>query len=369
MSADPQDAFNGGSGRDNGLRTGDDSRNGDAQPGGSGGGDASKDRGDERFRPKFMMEGEVSTEGESAVDERVLLEGSNPAAPNSPRHRAERGNGETSAVQTEPDVPAHPSDRDGLEPDVVPEHGEATEPEEDHWPFAPPMTPPVITPPHWGGSTYPRPTPTAAQGLPGASEGYLGAGGPPHVGHGDPSELNMRAAGVLRPVPGNRSSMIGIERYPYHAARNGDFPLSQPLYGASFTQALRRFIAKRSRFVGFASPSEFWWVQLAQGIVWTLVLTAAAWLNDPSLGSDPGVEPNETVMRIIGLVVIVLIGVTAMPNLTLLTRRLHDAGLPGALGWIILIPGLGWLGLFICLLLPSRAPEQRNPEWEDRRGD
>ena len=47
-------------------------------------------------------------------------------------------------------------------------------------------------------------------------------------------------------------------------------PLSQPLYGASFVEAVTRFFKKYADFSGRASRSELWWWVLASGIVTTI---------------------------------------------------------------------------------------------------
>ena len=54
--------------------------------------------------------------------------------------------------------------------------------------------------------------------------------------------------------------------------------------------------------------------------------------------------------------------------LSLAARRLHDAGMSSAGILVGLIPVLGWIGLLIMLLLPSR-PHMRCFEWDDIRGD
>ncbi|MFT0848956.1 DUF805 domain-containing protein [Actinomycetaceae bacterium L2_0104] len=268
----------------------------------------------ERFRPKPLTGPEVF----EVPDSRIGSETVAAAGPGVP------GTGRDVRAWSEPI--AHPPADDAPKP-----RGEW---EEDHWPFAPPLVVQLVSdPPGRGGSSNPRPMPLEVRSpAPAESAGYL-------------------------------------PRYPQGVVDGEDEYLSLPLYGATVRQSLQRFIKKRRRFSGFASPSEFWWMVLLQGIVWSFILILAAFLSDPSLGSDPNATPDETVTGIFGTVLIVFIGLTLQPNLSLLTRRLHDAGLPGSLGWILLLPGLGWLGLLFCLLLPSRSPDERKPEWEDRTGD
>src|SRR4051794_17713464 len=47
----------------------------------------------------------------------------------------------------------------------------------------------------------------------------------------------------------------------------GEVPLSQPLYGATIGQAVRRFWKKYVTFTGRASRSEFWWWYLVAVLV------------------------------------------------------------------------------------------------------
>ena len=51
-----------------------------------------------------------------------------------------------------------------------------------------------------------------------------------------------------------------VESQPAKAA----VPLSQPMYGASFVEAVTRFLGTR-RFLRPREPSEFWWWVLASG--------------------------------------------------------------------------------------------------------
>src|SRR6185312_8282818 len=54
---------------------------------------------------------------------------------------------------------------------------------------------------------------------------------------------------------------------PVAVPGNGGVPLDQPLYGASFGQAIKRFFTKYATFSGRASRSEYWWVQLFNFII------------------------------------------------------------------------------------------------------
>lgn len=65
--------------------------------------------------------------------------------------------------------------------------------------------------------------------------------------------------------------------------------LSQPLYGAGMGQAISRFFKKYARFKGYASRSEYWWVALAQFVLYMVlggiygVVFASLMENSPNM--------------------------------------------------------------------------------------
>lgn len=96
--------------------------------------------------------------------------------------------------------------------------------------------------------------------------------------------------------------------------------LSQPHYGIGPIGAAGRYFAKYFVFSGRASRAEYWWAWLFVGIV-TAVLSGLSKL--PSVGETIG---------IVGLVWLVL---TIIPNLSVAVRRLHDRNKSG---WMVLLP-------------------------------
>lgn len=130
-----------------------------------------------------------------------------------------------------------------------------------------------------------------------------------------------------------------------------EVPLSQPLYGASFGQAVSRFFTKYATFSGRASRSEFWWVTLAFFILYGIL--------GGILGATGSIHPDGTFhVEGLGLVVAiiwVLISLAVIiPNIALTVRRLHDGNFSGWLYLLHLIPSLGSLIVFILTLLPSK---------------
>ncbi|MGX5681504.1 DUF805 domain-containing protein [Schumannella luteola] len=140
-----------------------------------------------------------------------------------------------------------------------------------------------------------------------------------------------------------------------------DTALSQPLYGASFGQAVKRFFSKYAVFSGRASRSEFWWVWLFL-LLLSLVLAGIAGtvigLTGTPTASGDGVQitaPGIVALVVVGLILLAFI----IPEIALTVRRLHDANFSGWLYLLHLIPYLGALIVFILTLLPTNPQGAR----------
>lgn len=169
---------------------------------------------------------------------------------------------------------------------------------------------------------------------------------------------------------------------PIRGAASPD-DLSLPLYGATFPQAVKRYLRKFTTFSGRASRSEYWWVALfiflvtlipnilfVTGVVMGAASAAAQRepvVFDSSTGSQtyytqPGILeiPGARTLILIGLVLLALIWLaTIVPSLALIWRRLHDANFPGPFYFLSLIPSIGGIILFVLVLLPSKPEGQR----------
>ncbi len=140
-----------------------------------------------------------------------------------------------------------------------------------------------------------------------------------------------------------------------YATPTEEVPLSQPLYGATIGQAVRRFFKKYATFSGRASRSEFWWWALVSVVVATvlyvisLLLGGAGTTVDPATG-QAAFGPGYTVG-------VVLSGIwalaTLVPWLALSWRRFHDTNRSGAFYFLMLIPFVGSLIVLVMLALPS----------------
>ena len=132
-------------------------------------------------------------------------------------------------------------------------------------------------------------------------------------------------------------------------------PLSQPLYGATFGQAIKRFFTKYATFSGRASRSEYWWWQLAYALISTVLYGvlmvlgfSGATFDSVTGNSQPGplFGLGIALFAIWGLAVLV-------PSLALIWRRLHDTNRSGAFYFLALIPFVGGIILLVFTLLES----------------
>ena len=105
-----------------------------------------------------------------------------------------------------------------------------------------------------------------------------------------------------------------------------------------YVQGLRRY----ADFEGRASRAEFWWFNLVlYGIQIAIVVLGTVF--------SPALERVSAVMLLVhGLG-------TALPQLAVTARRLHDTGRSGWLMLLLLIPVIGWIPVLIFLLQSSDA--------------
>jgi uncharacterized membrane protein YhaH (DUF805 family) len=130
-----------------------------------------------------------------------------------------------------------------------------------------------------------------------------------------------------------------------------DASAAEPLYGASFGQAVQRFFTRYARFKGMSSRSEYWWVVLFQLII-ALVLGILLTATDNSTGAN-------AVTLIVELALLI-------PNLSIQWRRLHDAGFAGPWWFLTVIPVIGSIIVLIMCLMPTN-PAKQKAVWDDPR--
>lgn len=132
-------------------------------------------------------------------------------------------------------------------------------------------------------------------------------------------------------------------------ANTASAPLSQPLYGAGFGQAITRFFQKYATFTGRASRSEYWWFFLFNAIVGIVLYILAFALGGPRVDTE-----TNTVVYGAGYWIFISIAAiwglaTLVPHLAIVWRRLHDTNRPGPLYFLAFIPFVGGIILIVLL--------------------
>ncbi|MGU3410021.1 DUF805 domain-containing protein [Microbacterium sp. M1A1_1b] len=145
-------------------------------------------------------------------------------------------------------------------------------------------------------------------------------------------------------------------------------PLWAPWYGAGIGDAIGRFFRKYARFDGRASRSEFWWwfmvnaiIAAVLGAVAALIVTLTGtreWTTDV-YGQTTSQLHTDSIWWVIPIWIWALwfLG-TAVGNIALMVRRLHDVNLSGYFAFFF-VNTLGWIVLWIMAMLSSNPTGQR----------
>ena len=235
-------------------------------------------------------------------------------------------------------------------------------------PSAPQYAPPVQQP---GQPTYGQPQqpqqpygqPQYAQQQPQSPYGAPQQGAPQYGApqYGAPQQAYYPPA-VGIPGPGE----------PFNGATHPD-DLTRPLYGATPTQAVRRFFKNYANFSGRASRSEYWWVTLFFAVIsivplflyifGVVTLGVSASSYDSYSGFSSGAQAGTgigTVMLIIAAIIFLVIGLgTIVPSLAISWRRLHDANFAGPLYFLTFIPYVGGLVVLVFMIISSNPAGRR----------
>lgn len=234
--------------------------------------------------------------------------------------------------------------------------------------YAPPVAPQVPQAPQQP-SYSPPPTPSYGQpnyGQP--SYGQQSPGGyqnPQYVApQGQPGAYASPAGPYPPAGPGE----------PFNGASDPE-DLTRPLYGATFSQAVKRFFKSYARFTGRASRSEYWWVALFSFLVMLLPLilyiagaivmgvTSSPSSYDYATDSysySSGPSPAGIALLLIGagLLLLITLGIL-VPSIAITWRRLHDANFAGPFYFLSLIPYVGGLILIVFTVMSSNPAGRR----------
>jgi uncharacterized membrane protein YhaH (DUF805 family) len=133
----------------------------------------------------------------------------------------------------------------------------------------------------------------------------------------------------------------------------------EPLYGASFGEAVARFFRKYRVYTGRASASEFWFAVLFHTLV-SLVLYIALSVAGTMAESTGGAS---AALLFAALMLIWVLG-TLLPLLGLYARRLQDANLNRNFLLLLFVP-FGNLAVLVMVCMASNPLGERfdKPRW------
>lgn len=148
----------------------------------------------------------------------------------------------------------------------------------------------------------------------------------------------------------------------------GEVPLSQPLYGATIGQAVRRFWKKYTTFSGRASRAEFWWWYLVSALVYFVLnginrVFAGPQPLPPATQDQFGQYFSQVLAYSLRSSVLSLVWglATLVGMLALSTRRLHDTNRSGWWYLIVLVP---LVGIIVLIVLWASAPRPEGQRYD-----
>lgn len=260
------------------------------------------------------------------------------------------------------------------QPPLPPQHGEqsSSQPVSPNYgqPAASQSGAPTASQPPYGQPAAPQ------YGQPGTPQ--YGAPAAPQPHYGQPA-YGAAPAYAAAPVYGTQAQFAaappGTVPGPggYFDGATDPEDLTRPLYGATFTQATKRFFKQYAKFNGRASRSEYWWIALFGliieivplilyfvGLAIMAVSTSSYNINDPSSPYVSGPNPVGILLFLIGLGLLIIIGLGLLvPSIALTWRRLHDSNFAGPFYFLSFIPSAGVIVLLVLTLLPSKAEGRR----------
>ena len=133
----------------------------------------------------------------------------------------------------------------------------------------------------------------------------------------------------------------------------------------SFGAAVRSVLGKYATFSGRARRSEFWWWDLAQGLIISLPYVLAVVLVVVTISTDPAAtEPPPAALALVGLMFLLQLALL-IPTVAVTVRRLHDTGRTGWWYLIGFVPFVGSVVLIVFLVMdstPGTNPWGENPK-------
>lgn len=137
----------------------------------------------------------------------------------------------------------------------------------------------------------------------------------------------------------------------------------------SFMDSIKTCFGKYTTFAGRASRSEFWFfmlfiwlgIMVCYGLIFMMFDTDA--MIQAAEGGMIGSGPAFGFPIIPGILLLVFILATFLPNLSVMVRRLHDTGRSGWWYWVALIPLIG--GIILLVFFVSKGTDGDNDFGDD----
>ena len=159
------------------------------------------------------------------------------------------------------------------------------------------------------------------------------------------------------PTPGY-GQQYGQGLAPYTAGYD-----TNPRPSVTMGQAVKLWLKNWKNFSGRASRSEFWWVELALGILMTVLMTVLIIGGIAIAAASGGSDPAFGLAIALAYGVLGLVGLaTLVPSVSLGVRRLHDTNQSG---WLYLVTFIPYVGSIILIVLMAQASNPAGARFDD----
>ncbi|MBA3067143.1 MAG: DUF805 domain-containing protein [Hyphomonas sp.] len=157
-------------------------------------------------------------------------------------------------------------------------------------------------------------------------------------------------------APGGSGAPAGAQAQ-LAAVPEGFSVLSSVKADGLFTGYFRAATRNYFKFTGRARRAEYWSFVLVTIILLTACIIADTYISEAFF--DPEANGNPPFVPILSTVLYIY---SIVPGVSVTVRRLHDQGMSGLVFFVILIPYLGGLILFILMFFDShRDPNKHGP--------
>jgi len=111
--------------------------------------------------------------------------------------------------------------------------------------------------------------------------------------------------------------------------------------------AIKNFFRYYSTFSGRLSRSEYWYLAVAGLVFPAYYFLVRALASQYDFSFTP-------LLMTLGLLPFLGLAASVVPSLSIMSRRLRDGGISPYFLFFVFLPVLGWLGLFVMMMFPSK---------------